>query len=38
MLGILDRLRGQSDDDDEEGFESPSAEEVPSENSTADEL
>lgn len=39
-MSIFDRLRGRSEDDesDEEGFESPSPEEVLAENSSADEL
>jgi hypothetical protein len=39
-MSIFDRLRGHSDDEEEndEGFESPSPEEVLTENSSADEL
>lgn len=39
-MGILDRIRSRSDDEEtsEEGFESPSPEEVFAENSSADEL
>lgn len=39
-MSIFDRLRSHFDDeeDSEEGFESPSAEEVLAENSSADEL
>ena len=39
-MSIFDRLRGRSDGEDksEEGFESPSPEEVLAENSSADEL
>lgn len=39
-MGILDRIRSRSDDEEtsEEGFESPSPEEVLAENSSADEL
>ena len=36
-MGILDLFRGQSETE-EEGFESPSPEEVLEENQTADEL
>jgi hypothetical protein len=39
-MSLFDRLRGRSDDEEksDEGFESPSPEEVLAENSSADEL